>query len=101
MLPLFSGLTLFLAFAVHVPESKRQRLAPGHYVLSPGGDATNEQEPDSEDSDSGGRRRGGGAAAAAAADNGDDDDDDENYYMPMLPTRSTSLAVSLVLGAIR
>ena len=62
------------------PESKRQRLAPGHYVLSPGGDATNEQEPDSEDSDSGGRRRGGGAAAAAAADNGDDDDDDDAYY---------------------
>jgi hypothetical protein len=49
-------------------ESKRQRLAPGHYMLSP--------ESDYGDSDGGG----GGAAAAAAADNGDDDGDDDEYY---------------------
>ena len=62
------------------PESKRQRPAPGHYVMSPGSDAANEQGSDYEDSDSSGRRGGGGAAAAAATDNSDDDDDDENYY---------------------
>ena len=62
------------------PESKRQRLAPGHYVLSPGSDAANEQESDYEDSDSGGRRGGGGAAAAAAAaDNGDCYNDEHDY----------------------
>jgi len=66
------------------PESKRQRPAPGHYVMSPGSDAANEQGSDYEDSDSSGRRGGGGAAAAAAAAayNGDDNSDDEyeNYY---------------------
>ena len=57
------------------PESKRQRLAPGHYMLSPGSDAANQPESDYGDSDGG-----GGGAAAAAADNGDDDDDDDEYY---------------------